>query len=469
MNNYFPNEFLNIFDGIIRELMEMFNVPGVSVSVAKDTEIILCKSYGYRDKDTKTPMTNETLVGIGSATKTFTALAIMLLVEEGKIKLDDPVSKYIQFKLGDNSEKISIHHLLSHSSGLPALLGSYIAITMALGTEFTNVQITNWEEWERHINNATNEVCFPPGKKWIYFNDGYTILQRIIEDVSNIKYEEFIQQRILDPLEMERSTFSRERFLKDSDIMTGYLEDTPKSHPFSELIHGSGGLISNTFEVLHFLQLLIYNGKYKDKEIISSDLIKKMTTIHINTPSIQSMTDEPIKEGYGYGLFLIENFCGSKLVFHSGNTSVSSSNMLCIPEKKITISAVSNSGTGEPVVYLIPFILSAVILGRNPEEVLFPKRIEMTLASFIGKYETYKGMLKAQIVRKDGMLYFEPDEVSQKVLPKSRPLIPYDEKLRDLRFYTFDGPVSKTDIEFFINNETSEISMLIGRYLFHKK
>ncbi len=467
MSNYFSNEFLSVFDGIVKELMEMFKVPGISVAVSNESDIILQKSYGYRDKKSKSPMTNDTLIGIGSATKTFTALAIMLLVQEGKINLNDPVSKYVEFKIGD--EEITVHHLLSHSSGLPALLGSYIAITKALGTEFTDIQINNWDDWQDHINNATKERCYPPGKKWIYFNDGYTILQRIIEKVSKIKYEDFIQQEILYPLEMKRSTFKREIFEADIDKMTAYLEGVEKSHPFSELIHGSGGLLSSSLEVLHFLELLNNNGKYKDKDILSSELIAKMTTIHINTPIIQMMTDEPIIEGYGYGVFLIENFCNTKLVFHSGNTSVSSSNMLFIPEKKVGISTLTNSGTGEPVAYLIPFILSAVILGRNPEKVFFPKTIDMKYASLVGNYETYRGMLKGQIVRKEGMLYFEPDEKSQYVLPKSTPLIPYDEKLRELRFYTFDRSMEKTNIEFFVNKDKSKISVLIGRYLFHKK
>lgn len=470
MNKYISKEILEGLDGIVAELMELFDVPGFSVAVCKENDIILKRSYGYRNVETKEPITNKTLIGIGSATKTFTALAIMTLAAEGSIKLDDPISKYTDFKLGDKTKEITIHHLLSHSSGVPALLGSYIAITMALGTQFTNIQINKWDEWKEHLRNAEQEFCFPPGKKWIYFNDGYAILQKIIEKVSKLRYDEFIQQNILNPLEMEKSTFNKENFLANSDIMTGYLDKVPKSHPFAELIYGAGGLISNTMEVLNFMQIFMNEGKFKEQQIFPPDLIKKMTEIHIKTKIIESMTDEPVIEGYGYGFFIVENFCDSKLIFHSGNTSVSTSNMLCIPNKKLAISTVSNSGTGEPLTFLIPFILSAMLIGQNLEEVIFPDKIEMKYASLIGEYESYRAMLKGKIVRKEGMLYFQPNESTQYVLPfKSKPLIPYDEKLKELRFYTFDIPVEKTNIEFFKDERGNVDKMLWDRYLFHKK
>jgi CubicO group peptidase (beta-lactamase class C family) len=101
--------------------MKRGQIPGFSIAVVREGEVIYAEGFGVRDLKKNLPATPDTLYGIGSCTKSFTAMAIMQLVEKGKIGLDDPVDRYVPLKIGSSSKPITIHHLLTHSSGIPNL------------------------------------------------------------------------------------------------------------------------------------------------------------------------------------------------------------------------------------------------------------------------------------------------------------------------------------------------------------
>ena len=108
-------------EGFIQEKMSKTKIPGLSIAIIEDDEIIHARGFGFRDVSSGLPATPKTLYGIGSVTKSFTAIAVMQLVEEGRIRLDDPIENYIPIKLAPYGEDVSIHHLLTHSSGVPNL------------------------------------------------------------------------------------------------------------------------------------------------------------------------------------------------------------------------------------------------------------------------------------------------------------------------------------------------------------
>ncbi|MFA9437954.1 MAG: serine hydrolase domain-containing protein, partial [Candidatus Bathyarchaeota archaeon] len=118
---------------IVPKYMRDFKVPGLSVAVVKEGETIYSEGFGARDPQRNLPATPDTLYGIGSITKSFVAIAIMQLVEEGKLSVDDPVGQYIPFKLGLPGKPIKIHHFLTHSSGLPSLATSSVALHRGIG------------------------------------------------------------------------------------------------------------------------------------------------------------------------------------------------------------------------------------------------------------------------------------------------------------------------------------------------
>ncbi|GAG82087.1 unnamed protein product, partial [marine sediment metagenome] len=115
-----PQVVLDQLEQAIASMMNQYKVPGVSIACSVDDEIIYAKGFGARDLTKNLPATPHTLYGFGSNSKSYTALAIMQLVEEGKLKVEDPVNNYVPFKLGKKEKPITLHHLLSHSSGIPA-------------------------------------------------------------------------------------------------------------------------------------------------------------------------------------------------------------------------------------------------------------------------------------------------------------------------------------------------------------
>ena len=119
------------FKDLVFEKMEETNLPGLSVSVFKDNEVIFSRGFGFRDIDKGLPSTEHTIYGVGSITKSFTALSIMQLQEAGKLNVEEPVKKYLPLKIEPGGEPILIKHLLTHTSGIPALAYSESALRSA--------------------------------------------------------------------------------------------------------------------------------------------------------------------------------------------------------------------------------------------------------------------------------------------------------------------------------------------------
>ncbi|RLI29643.1 serine hydrolase, partial [Candidatus Bathyarchaeota archaeon] len=244
-------------ESMIATVMAQACIPGLSIAVVKDSQVVYARGFGARNVKENLPATPNTLFGIGSCTKSFTALAIMQLAEKGKLDIHDPVSKYVPFKLGSREEPITIHHLLTHSSGIPDLGVAEVLISRMAGIDEKWVPLASLEDFLLHINGASKEVAAEPGKRFFYFNSGYTLLGEIIERVAETPYEEYVRENILKPLKMERSTFLKEEFEKDPDVMTPYLVETkngtvtvtPSRHPFHKFIYAPGGLLSSVMEL----------------------------------------------------------------------------------------------------------------------------------------------------------------------------------------------------------------------------
>ncbi len=210
------DEFLKNIDREIPELLEDFNVPGAALCIIDNGEIILQKGYGLANTSKGTKVSNTTGFNIGSISKTVTAWGIMKLVQDGKIKLDDPAEKYLtRWKLPESkydSKKVTIRRLLSHTAGLS--LHGYPGWS-------PNDTLPTIEESLNGKNNGPGrvEIIMEPGTQWKYSGGGYTILQLIIEEVSGEKFEDFMQSNILSALGMNNSSFKIDKnlLLKSSE------------------------------------------------------------------------------------------------------------------------------------------------------------------------------------------------------------------------------------------------------------
>ena len=470
-----PEGILELLESSIASMMKESKIPGMSLAVLSGEDLLYAKGFGARNLEMNVPATPNTLYGFGSCTKSYTALAIMQLYEQGKLDLYDPVNKYFNFKLGNKKNPITIHHLLTHSSGIPNLGTAEILLGRNAGYKEFHIPLSSWDDYLTFINDAKQEVAAEPGQRFAYSNESYTMLGAIIEKVSNMKYENYVREHILNPLKMKRSCFLRDEFEKDSDIMTAYfpkfengniIQIEPASHPFDKYIFAPGGLLSSVIEQINYIEMNINQGIFEGTRIINGNLIQKMHTNYIETDMIRDAIGEFEKVGYGYGWIIIEDFFEHTTIFHVGGTNVSTSFIGFIPEKKFGIACACNSGGGYSLISAIPLLTMVFLLGKNPLKDIKFIEIEQKLTMLQGFYETYKGINKLSVIKRGAMLYIEPLEESAPFNNgMSAPLIP--ESLDEFKFYFLSGLGGRTSVEFEVGS-AGKIDLYIERNRFHK-
>ncbi|MGC9346027.1 MAG: serine hydrolase domain-containing protein, partial [Candidatus Bathyarchaeales archaeon] len=159
-------------ENFIFEKMSKTHLPGLSVAIVKDEEVVYSRGFCFRDLEYGLRATPETLYGIGSVTKSFTALSIMQLTEEGKLSLDEPVSKYVPLDLKSREEPVRIWHLMSHASGIPALAYAEALIRYMTGAGDKWIPIASYEDIFTFMREANQWALTRPGERWFYLNEG---------------------------------------------------------------------------------------------------------------------------------------------------------------------------------------------------------------------------------------------------------------------------------------------------------
>ena len=285
-----------------------------SVLVARGDQVLFSKGYGYANLEWSIPNTPDAKFRIGSMTKQFTAAAILLFEEQGKLKIGDPVRKYLPDEPAA-WDKVAIRHLLTHTSGIVNLL-SVPGIQNMVPLQQTPEQLM------AIVRDKPLE--FEPGTKYQYSNSGYNLLGRLIEKVTGQAYKDFMSKAIFIPLGMKDSGFDT-----NIDILprraAGY-SSGPGGLVNADFVHMSntysaGGLYSTAEDLLRWEQGL-WGGK-----LLSPESLAKMTT--------------PYLHGYAFGLG-VGTFRGRKRIHHDGGVPGFSSCMAYLPETQITIAVLSN-------------------------------------------------------------------------------------------------------------------------------
>lgn len=265
-----------------------------TILVAKDDQILLNKGYGIADYNKRIANKPNTVFEIASITKQFTATAILMLQENKLLSVEDTISKYIpDYPNGNN---IRIYNLLTHTSGIP----EYLDYAQSIDTE--NHSYTPEELVGLFRNEPLN---FNTGTSFEYSNSNYILLGYIIEKVSNMKYEDYIEKNILCPLNLTETGFlNNETNVKDKSIGYYFINKHSKEQaeaPKEEaLISYSAGEIYSNVEDLYKWENALLSEK-----VITKESLNEMFTPYLNN--------------YGYGWFIYENNDGDKVVFHSGN------------------------------------------------------------------------------------------------------------------------------------------------------
>jgi CubicO group peptidase (beta-lactamase class C family) len=451
-------------DSHIPELMREAVLPGFSIAIVKDGKTVCAEGFGARDPKKNLPATPDTLYGIGSVTKSFVAIAIMQLAEEGKLKLDDPVSRHLPLVLGAPGKPITIRHLLTHSPGFPNLGTSTILISRGLGSD-TGIPMSSAADFYRFVNGARDESVFPPGEHFFYSNEAWRMLGNIVQEKSGIPFHRYIKEKVLAPLGMTRSTLDTAALFEDSDHLVPHRrgKDGPEATPFPypnpannpgfSFIAAAGGIASSVNEMTHYLTAQIEQGRSPGGRVASPEAFAQMQTLQIETG--QGYFG---KTGYGYGLMVTPDFLGHKLVYHGGSISVSTAYIAFIPDLKIGVVMMGN-GPGMDYGTIAETVL-ALMMGRNPDEVLPGNRIRKRMDRLAGSYATYRDVETLKVSKRGGMLYMGGEG-------PGTPLIPEDPGYESLRFYTLrDG--LKSPIEFKVR-EDGGLILVVDRNVYHKK
>jgi len=444
---------------LVPRLMREGKMPGLSIAVIEKGETVYSKGFGSRDKERNLPATPDTLYGIGSITKSFVAIAILQLMEEGKLRLTDPVSKHVPFKLGLADNPITIHHLMTHSLGVPSLATSSVAFYRSVGYD-TGIPFGSPEDFYRMVNGAQSEIVAEPGKRFFYHNAAWRILGHIVQERSEMPFHRYIKERVMKPLGMKRSTLNTEEFNNDPNRITPYWKKpdgtiVPAAFPYPNpednlpfsFISAAGGITSSANEMAVYMKALIE----KDPKIISPESFELMQTLHIKREKGYHG-----ETGYGYGLGITPNFHGKKLVSHGGSILVSTAHMSMVPEEEIGVIVLGNSAK-IPYEAINESIL-ALLMGQDPIESTPWLYVKQRLVNLTGRYETYMGVESVDVRYKAGMLYMESETPFTKT---SLPLIPVDPYLEKTEFYTLTDGI-KTPVIFEDNN------LFFERYCYHK-
>ena len=435
----------------VSETMQRAGIPGLSLTLTRGGNALFSRGFGYRDLESRKPATENTLYGVGSVTKSFTALAILQLEEKGLLNLSDSVTDYAgSFKIDEHASKTTISHLLSHSSGMPSLNVAEIILFKDIGTDTSFIPITGYEDFFNFLNESSGERHSPPGNKFLYWNEGYTILGKIIEDLTKMTYAQYIEENLLKPLGMKRSVFSRDKALADADHAIPYYRSEdgnykPTEIPDGQMVLAPGGLLTSPVELSRYLGLWI-GGDHSDSAILSRKRLEEAIEPRITA----SITGAYGKTFYGYGWMKINDFFGKSLVMHSGSVAASSGFVGFVPDLNIGVSIGSNCSDA-PTTQIGMYALALLIEGANPDELPFLK-IKRLKERLKGDYEDYRGYSKVRVSDgQDGLLnisiesdenhmtlpvLFDGEEVYTMVNDFRMPL--------EVRF----GPAGRTEIYF---------------------
>jgi len=349
-------------DEYINKARAEWEVPGLAIAVVKDDKVVFAKGYGVRKLGDSEPVNERTLFAIGSAGKAFTAAALAVLVDEGKIKWDDPASKHLKgFELYDPyvTREITIRDMLSHRTGFDR--GEFLWYGSTLDRD----------EILRRIRYQKPTYSFR--STFTYNNIMLLAAGQIIPAVTGKSWDDFIKERIFTPLGMTASNTSVTAFKGLDNVATPHarLGDNAQAIPWRNVdnIAPAGSINSNALDLAQWLRMQLGEGAYENKKIVSSGAVKethKPQMIIPYNPQAPGTTLDAHFASYGFGWFL-HDYHGYKIVQHGGAIDGMSALVAMLPEKKIGVAVLTNL-QGNQLPWALMYRVFDAYLGLAPQD-----------------------------------------------------------------------------------------------------
>lgn len=379
-----------LVDGLFRSLIKP-DMPGAAVLVAKDGKILCEQGYGLASLEHRVAVTPETKFRIGSVSKQFIAAAILKLQEQGKLRIEDKLAKYIpDYPRGD---EVTIHHLLTHTSGIRSYTGK---------PDFFET-VTVGVKAEDHIKSFKNDPYdFDPGKKWSYNNSGYFLLGYIIEKVAGQPYGEYLRQAFFEPLGMKATGVHEAKAILPHEA-TGYSFEAGK---YVKALNwdmskagGAGSLYSTVGDLYRWNE-----GVFRGGVLAESSLEAAFTPVR----TADEDAAQPKEAGYGYG-WSIQMFRGQQDIGHGGGLNGFVSHLLRLPKENFTVAVLVNCAPPPPEVDpgSLAHTIAEFYLGDKLAPRVWPK-IDTTLPvekleAIVGRYDYGQGIM---VIRRKGSQVF---------------------------------------------------------------
>jgi CubicO group peptidase (beta-lactamase class C family) len=370
-----------------------------SVLVAKGGKIVLKKSYGMANYELDVPNTPQTKFRLGSITKQFTAMAIAQFQERGLLNVEDPISKYLPDYPKETGDKVTVYHLLTHTSGIPSITNAadYRQIKMS---RFSGEKLVAWLKGK--------PLEFAPGENYKYNNSGYILLGYIIEKVSGKPYEQYMKENIFTPLGMKDTGFDRNNIVIKNRA-AGYSvkgKDLENSEYIDMTIPGGAGAMYSTVEDLYAWDRALYTEK----------VVKKTTLEKVYTP---------YKSNYAWGWFVNEQF-NRKRVNHGGGIEGFNTIIARFINDDVCIIALSNTvpATLGPMAERLAALLFGEKYELPQEEAPQAARKEIKvdpkiLDAYVGEYQLAPNFTMT-VTREGGQLMLLPTgQPKSEIFPES--------------------------------------------------
>lgn len=376
-------ELVSGIEALVRAPVDTGKVPGISVAVLKDGEVLLARGFGLAELENEVPADERTVYRIASVTKQFTAACILRLVEDGLLELDDLAAKHVP-EFDFQGREVTIRHLLTHTSGIPSYTDLDEAWTSRLHEDLTEMQILEMTEGMPYH--------FEPGARFEYDNTGYVMLGSIVESVTGSPWHEFLVQDVLAPLDLPSIRYG------DEDVVIkrraqgyergpgGFRHDIRFSmtHPAA-----AGALVSNIVDLARWSRALA-TGR-----VVSAQAYDAMTTPYV--------TNDGTDTGYGFGIGRadIDDVQASG---HGGGIFGFGSYLLAVPDHDLHVALIANAGGVDHGA--IAREIARLVLDLPAPEVLDLPVAVADLARCPGRYE---GMMKATVTAEGGQLFVQPE------------------------------------------------------------
>lgn len=396
------------------------DAPGAAALVARGDSIVFLAAAGMADLELGVPLAPDMVFEIGSITKQFTAAAIMMLAEDGKLSLDDPITKHLP-DYPAYGGGITIEHLLTHTSGIVSYTNIPGYMASSVHNDVTPAELI--------AVFKDLPVEFAPRERWAYNNSGYILLGAIVEAASGMPYERFVQQRIFDPLGMTHSYYgSSSRIIPNR--ASGY-------------DGGEGGLVNQRY--LSFTQpyaagslMMTVEDWYRwSRALFGGRLVSAASVARMTTPYALASGES---SGYGYGLG-IADVRGHRAVRHGGGIFGFSTDGIYLPDDDVYVAVFANTTTNEVAPGTVATRLAAAAAGDPFPQFAAIELPEDALRRFAGVYRIDEGAQRVVTVE-NGALFTARDGRKVRAYPSSETHFFYRTSNSHFEFVVEHGAVS---------------------------